>query len=364
MHWGLYVGSVLQAFGPTAVVAALWLYPRPALAVTATAGAFAALLSQILIGCVFLAAAAAAGDGDAATFDAAADRAGGDAVGAVVVGGVLVQSLFRLLLCRGLVKADGVFRLHGQVAHATRFRLVPLGLAAGLGFGALTAALQTGTLLMGAVAVVGTDTAFTYYDAARCPQMAFLYWQAWQAFLGQLLQPMWFALTLVGLAAVVGNGDAGGIGAQPTPGRRRANTGGDDGGDGASSMRSLTPLQRPGDTEPSESSPLRLNVSTAVSRRASTDGVFIARPTSLQRRDGFVCLAAAVVSQAVYALISLTNRGAFDAARLDSVAGRGCATSLAVQAATAAVTAAMLLIVARQDVVSVHAGGRTDRRPE
>lgn len=346
MRWTLYAGSVLQAFGPAAAVAILWLYPRPALGVTATAGAFAALLAQVFLGFVYLAVAAGSGDGGAATFDAAADAASHRGVGVTVFAGVVIQCVFRMLLARGLLRADALFRTHSQVVYSSRFRLLPLGMALGFGFGLMAAALQAGTLLMGAFDVAGTDTHATYVDMRRCPQLPFLYWQAWNAFFSHALQTLWGGLTLVGLAAWSGilasaADTGGGVAARSAV---NSAEGGD--GDSAAPMR---PLATPTKPPPGEASPLRAHPHSAT--RGASDGVFVPRVTSLRPRDGVGLVLVACIGHLVFAGVSLANTGAFDYAGLEPVPGRGCATSLAVHSVLLVATAACALTVARVDVV-------------
>ena len=209
-----YLGAVLTAFGPTCVILMAWIARRPILAVIVLGSAFFCLIPQVLIGIVYVIARAVVkskmnlGDGEDDTplgrlkiADALNNDIG--ATVSILLFTWLFQNIARLALCKMLLMADQYFRRHGQLVHHAFTRSLPMGLAAGIGFGGVYAASTGLALFLGideSIDPFGNNDAVTYYSDS-CPSMPFHFWQALFLLAAQIAQTCWTGLMMVGLAA-------------------------------------------------------------------------------------------------------------------------------------------------------------------
>lgn len=329
LQWTVVVGSILQAYGASAIAIVCWLAWRPALGVLATAAGFVALLPVQFTSFVYL--IAVADTRSPSQFSREAADAADSASGAIVVLGAVFQELFRAIFCYAIVCAEWYFRERGQVLYATRYRILPCGLAAGVGYGATLSLLSYGALLQAAVENFGVGKAgLAFLNIDACPQLPFLYFQGLAWFFAIVAQAAWTGLMTVGMAAIV----------EPTTG---------------------TVMNPSSGRSPASPTPQRSRRATPTSGRRTpgsqstspppTPPVPIPRPTSLRKGEGFGLVGAVVVTHLVFSCVSLVNSGAFNRDTFESVAGRGCATSLPIQGVLAALSVAVVGLVAKLDVI-------------
>ena len=176
MQLTLLVGSILQVFGPAAVVAIPLLVSHPPLMVIATFGAFVALAPLLCTALVFTVVVAASGD-DTVHLSGAGATAGYDQRVVLLMANFVFQELFRYIMARAVVAADWYFRGRTQVLHSSRFRTLPCGAALGLGFAVTRTVLTFGALIDANVAVLDSDCYATHSDFHACPPMPFIYFQ-------------------------------------------------------------------------------------------------------------------------------------------------------------------------------------------
>jgi hypothetical protein len=283
-------GSILQAFAPLAVLALGTLAANPALGVIAIGSSFVGLLPVQFTSFVYLIVVDlhAPPGTDVAGYSANAEAAAEAGRGWIVVFGVLFQELFRVLVAYGLVRAEWYFRRHHQVLFTSRFRLLPCGAAAEVGYATTLSMLQFVPVL-DALATMDIPDAYTFYRLDACPQMPYVYFQALSTCFNTISQVVWTACVTAAVAALYG---------------------------------------RPESHEP---------LSSPVPPAARG---LIPRPTTLQRNDGLVVIGIVLLLHMFSSCISLVNRDAFDWAAMDSAPGRGCQVSLPLQAVIAAVSVA------------------------
>jgi hypothetical protein len=201
--------SVIQAFAP--ILAGLLTYGahrEPVFQVVAIVSTVAGLLPCLIPGIVLTAMEGTAG------FSFASWERGEDIAAPLLVVFVVVSALTRFGMCYAVLYVDTICRAHKQVLMASRFRLLPLGVAVGLGIGVArnvvvfaTAAGASAQLLFlsseGPVRNAPPATGL-WVDARACSYVPHLYLRALQALLSISGELAWSATTIVGMAALRG----------------------------------------------------------------------------------------------------------------------------------------------------------------
>jgi hypothetical protein len=302
MQLTLLLGSILQVFGPAAAVVTLLLLRNPPLMIIATFGAFVALAPLLCTGLVFTCIAAAGGH-DVVALGAGAVAAGNDQRVALLMMGLIFQELFRFLMARAVTSADWHFRTRSQVLCSSRFRVIPCGVALGVGFGFTRTVLTYGALVDAHVAVLDGDTDATYYDFDACPQLPYLYFQALAALFELVAQVSWTVLATSAAASMNERRTAVAVAAKA--------------------------MDAPADDEPRRPIP-----------RATT-----VRPVEAIGLFGIVA-----VLHLAFSAAALLNTAGYDEVAMQPT-GHGCNASLPVQCTLAVVSVALALALAKFDVV-------------
>jgi hypothetical protein len=300
----VYYGSLIQAFAPLAI-AVLAVGFHPALSMLAIAAAMMTLIPVQFTSFIYLSVVATHSDGDVASFNSSAVAAANQGRGWIVAMGVVFQELTRVALAYAVVRAEWYFRRHHQVLFSSRFRMVPVGAALGVGMACtlslLTyAALLEATVTIESVSVSTADGTSTLWDFDACPQLPYLYFQSLAWFFSTISQVAWSVVVTVAIAAIVGSREVLPMLASPIPANRQAP---------------------------------------------------IPRPSSLRRNDGIAGLAIVFGLHFLSSMVSLVNSGAYDWDALSNVASRGCLVSLPVQGLCTFVSLLVALAVMRMEVV-------------
>ena len=283
----VFYGSMLIAWSPLAVMIVAVLAFHPTLAMITMASAFVALLPVQFTSFVYLTAIAVGDpDADVASFSSDVVRHADAGRWAMVLLGVAFQELTRALLCYALVRAEWYFRGHHQVLFASRFRLLPVGAAVGVGMALTLSVLPMGAVLASSIAlddaaVFSRDGEATMYNMDACPQLPYLAFMALSWCFMTVAQVAWSVVTIASVAALIGRIDEPEVTTSPIPRLARR------------------PIPLP--------------------------------TTLLMTSDGVCGLAYVVALHALASGISLVNTDAFDWASAEPNA-RGCIVSLPTQA--------------------------------
>lgn len=218
-----YLGAVLTAFGPTCLLLAVWIGRRPILAVITLGAAFWCLIPQVFIGIVYVIARAVV-KSDMSLDDGEDDTPIGrlkiadtlmkntGAAVSILLFTWIFQNIARVGLCKILLLADQYFRRHGQLVHHAFTRSLPMGLAAGFGFGGVYAGSTGLALFLGideSIDPISNNDGITYYSES-CSSLPFHFWQALFLLAAQITQTCWTGLFMVGLTAFTyPNGSSG-----------------------------------------------------------------------------------------------------------------------------------------------------------
>uniref|UniRef100_A0A7S1QHD0 Uncharacterized protein n=1 Tax=Neobodo designis TaxID=312471 RepID=A0A7S1QHD0_NEODS len=305
----LFWGSVLQAYGPLVVMMFAVLAFHPTLAVLAMASAFVSLVPIQMTSFVYMLVIASHGGASVSAFDSNAANAADSGRGWIVVCGVIFQELTRLALAYGVVRAEWFFRTHHQVLFASRFRLLPVGAACGFGMAATLSLLQFGALLqaieaLGDPGVSVVNDQAVLWERGTCPQLPFVFFQALSWCFMSVCHVSWSAVMTTSVAALVDNGTLG---------------------------PSTAPVENTSPIPPRFRAP-------------------IPRPTTLRPTDGRIAIFMVIVLHFIASTVSLVNSDAFDITTAEAVAGRGCITTLPVQATVMIASIALAWAAARLDV--------------
>ena len=350
-----FVGSILQAYGAPFFISVAFFWGHPNLVVIALAGAFFGFLSVILNSLVHVIILAATNSPTGGVTNAEVLRVTEEYAALVILTGLVFHIALRLFFARLLVIGEEIFRGNQQLMHKSRFRLMPLGAAWGFGFGVTQSLLSFGTLAETHSKALGLTMSqgATWYDLETCPQLPFFYFQAW-------VQMMYLGVHTMVMTVMV-----------PAVASFRQEDAFKQLSDGAVAVQSSTsdvavPQEmstRRSDgpilVRPASPPTLRGSDAGATPRGpppydAAAHGPIVPRLpslTTLQRTDALVAIVAANTLHAIFSLVSLANRGAFDYETILSSFSRGCVVSLPVQASVTVVLIAMVLGLCRVELV-------------
>ena len=331
MHWLLFLGSVLTSFGPVAVIAIMWLFKNPALGIIALSGAFLSLAPVIVAGIIYLIIAAAHGDSSPDIFNGTAFNAALKGRGWIAFFTFATQEIGRFFMCKGILAADTFFRENAQVLYASRFRTLPLGLAAGFGYGFMLTMLNTGNLFLATFKVVDINTPVTLFSDDACPGLPVIFWQALVALFSQCCQTAWTGLMMLAVAGLIAHKKA----------QRESRA-----------MYEITQDEGPAETAAvpaSDGDRKEKKFKTPKKKRDAPVTTVMPQRTSIKLAEAYMMIAFVVMMHAIFSLVALVNSGA--TANNASVPGRGCATSLPIQAFLTVASGCACVYAAKRDVV-------------
>lgn len=331
MHWLLFLGSVLTAFGPSVIVAALWLYKNPALGIIALSGAFISLAPVIVAGVFYLIVAAAYGDSSPDVFNGSAVNAALRGRGLIAFFTFLSQEIGRIFMCKVILFADSFFRKNAQVLYASRFRTLPLGLAAGFGYGFMLTMLNTGNLFLATFKVVDISTPVTLYSDDACPQLPVIFWQALVALCSQACHTAWTGLMMLAVAGLLHYRK---VQAEARQGKNMSQS--DTSSDAGAAVPATDDVK--GKKFKKAKKKPETHVTTVMPQR-----------TSVKRPEALVMIAFVVVTHAIFSLVALVNNGA--RVGTATVTRRGCTASLPIQMVVTVVSGIACVFAAKREVV-------------
>lgn len=355
----IVVGSLMLSLGPLLVVCAVLTHRHPQLIVMALASSAAYFIAPIFVTSLWHCALGEERFESAQVFFS--------------LWSACATEVCRFLMCRTVVRAEQVFRGHGQSLYYTReyrLRQVPLGLAVGLGFAVLHAALSVGVVANAEVALTWDDISSEYFsitagseamswvDVNRCPRLPKLVAVAIQSLLFSVAHLTWSVIMVqcVSALAVTAPRNECDEDRQPlrqvdvaTPPASGASQHREDSGGDASSGRNADAEEMKEVTASPGTSPLNANTTSvrgAIKRPTAKD-VDVVWPalSALSRRSAMTFITVVVLLHVVFHAMSFASSGALKS--VDCPGGayvcfsstRGCEVVLPLQAVVVVVSA-------------------------
>ncbi|KAH9598248.1 hypothetical protein LSM04_008615 [Trypanosoma melophagium] len=193
MYLSGIIGSFLLLYAPLVICGVASAVYKPQLLVVALFGAGASLLSFLITGLFYnILLSLFPSYTNTSLFLATV----------VVIVHVAAAGALRVYLFTGLLRVEGYARVFGQLLNASPLRFAFVAVAAGCGFGALSALRGAGTLMDATRRLTFYTAGTTAYNMRICPQLPLLLHSTLQAFLMLFAQIAWAVMTGQAIAAL------------------------------------------------------------------------------------------------------------------------------------------------------------------